>query len=1087
MIGTLVASTNNHLGIGKVAAMDGDSATVEYFESIGRRSRLDLPLSSLRRVRLAPQQRCYLQDGEPGRWIAGRIGNKVDSEYEVLFPDKGARYVEERAIYVRCAGPLVDPVETLAAYGHETAFFHLHRSGFVRSLLRQRASSRGLTGLLSSRIGILPHQVEVVRRVLEDPVQRYLLADEVGLGKTIEAGIVLRQFLLDEPRGRALIVTPPFLVEQWREELEDKFRVSQFGDRVRLVGADAIDGLAPDAEVGLLIVDEAHHLAALAGVHDPGERESFGRLAALAHGTDRLLLLSATPALNHEHDFLAMLHLLDPAAYRLDDLDSFRHRVQQRQEIGRLLLPLMEGAPSFVLKRTAERLRAAFPGDADLEGLIQRLLGTIAVPGPDPVGRDEAVRAIRGHVGETYRLHRRMLRSRRSTAADGALAGRRNPEVFGQVVSEFDLDDEGEALHGLLDEWRVAALAAIPAAASEERDVVHAQLTGLYRILFECAGTWPQVLGAVSQARLARHVPEGCAMDLEAGAAEAVASIPLFPGEEEILGAMVRAAAEPGSGGRLGLLEQLLAPSARRAGSRETFVVFTSFPSASREIVRHLSDRLGTASVAGYHLGMSGTEVEAQVRRFRDSAECFVLVCDRSGEEGRNLQMADWLIHFDLPLAPNRIEQRIGRLDRIGRGRAVRTRILLGPEVEPSAFEAWFRLLHDGFRVFDGSIASLQFFVDERVPSVLEALFEGGPGALSPELAKTLNAEIAEEQVRLDEQSVLDEIDTRQPGAAATLDVSIGTLEADWGQMRQEMESWICGALQFQARRAGQAVQYVASRDRTLVSHDFLVRRFYPFARMRGTFDREAARGDVELYRAGHPFVDLFGRAVHSDDRGQAFAIWRSEPSWSRESGAEWMGFRFDYAVQTDLSPAREVLARHGVPQSGMRSLLRRADAFLPPSLHVVFTDTEGEEVTDPDVLNVLTRPFRRVRDGGSDTNLTKDRLPLLQRLVNRDAWAGVCRGARTASERSIREQPSFADNCRRQAAVAARELAVRVRILERRMARNEGDRMGTGRELSMERELAYALCRGITTPELRLDSVGFIVISGRGPHEEEV
>ena len=77
--------------------------------------------------------------------------------------------------------------------------------------LMQRGATAGLTGLISARIKLLPHQVHVVRRVLEDPVCRYLLADEVGLGKTIEAGIIARQLRLDKPNARILVVVPSAL------------------------------------------------------------------------------------------------------------------------------------------------------------------------------------------------------------------------------------------------------------------------------------------------------------------------------------------------------------------------------------------------------------------------------------------------------------------------------------------------------------------------------------------------------------------------------------------------------------------------------------------------------------------------------------------------------------------------------------------------------------------------------------------------------------------------------------------------------------------------------------------------------------
>ena len=102
------------------------------------------------------------------------------------------------------------------------------RLPFLRSILRQRSAAHGMRAVLSSCIELHAHQVETAWRVLQDPVQRYLLADEVGLGKTIEAGIIIRQMLLDKPNLRVQLILPPFLLEQWKRELTQKFRVHDF-------------------------------------------------------------------------------------------------------------------------------------------------------------------------------------------------------------------------------------------------------------------------------------------------------------------------------------------------------------------------------------------------------------------------------------------------------------------------------------------------------------------------------------------------------------------------------------------------------------------------------------------------------------------------------------------------------------------------------------------------------------------------------------------------------------------------------------------------------------------------------------------
>ncbi|HEX8091987.1 MAG TPA: DEAD/DEAH box helicase [Blastocatellia bacterium] len=277
-----------------------------------------------------------------------------------------------------------------------------------------------MTGLLSSNIILYPHQVEVTRRVLGDPVQRYLLSDEVGLGKTIEAGIVLRQYLLDEPKKRAVVLAPKMLVEQWMYELEEKFNIFDFGKRVYIASTDELIKLRPLREtdrIGMLIVDEAHHIAAGAYSSDPKLQKRFLSCQQLVHHADRLLLLSATPILNNEKDFLAMLHLLDPVTYNLNDLDAFRNRVNKRQDIGRTLLSFREGAAPFVLKTGINRLRSVFAEDKCLHALLDELQQILQSPEADVINQTSVVRSIRTHVSETYRLHRRMLRSRRESVS----------------------------------------------------------------------------------------------------------------------------------------------------------------------------------------------------------------------------------------------------------------------------------------------------------------------------------------------------------------------------------------------------------------------------------------------------------------------------------------------------------------------------------------------------------------------------------------------------------------------------------------------------------------------------------------------
>ena len=161
-------------------------------------------------------------------------------------------------------------------------------------------------GVISSVIDLYDYQIEVARRVLEDTKQRYLLADEVGLGKTIEAGSTIRQYILDHPEGHVVVITPPLLRRQWVSELRQKFLIDDFDRAVVSVLAHdkpeswlegARDGLgrfSRHSKAGLVAVDEAHHLAAWrVPVVMPGTGTSV--LAGLTAAVPTLLLLSANP------------------------------------------------------------------------------------------------------------------------------------------------------------------------------------------------------------------------------------------------------------------------------------------------------------------------------------------------------------------------------------------------------------------------------------------------------------------------------------------------------------------------------------------------------------------------------------------------------------------------------------------------------------------------------------------------------------------------------------------------------------------------------------------------------------------------
>ena len=610
-----MSARTNGFGPGRLVAVDDRGrATVRYFDSIadGGQPEFSVPYDQLEFATVWPQSRVFWRDQE-GDWRSGRaLYSTVGQD---LFEVKtGSTYelVEAKDVFPRWQRPLENPLSVAMAMGFESPYYAERRTSFLEHLLRQRGASRGLPSITSSVIEHHPHQLRIARRVLQDPVQRYLLADEVGLGKTIEAGIILRQLLIDDPKTKAIVLAPRFLIPQWQRELAEKFLLGDFPeDAVAFAPHEEPEEWTLNREPpDILIVDEAQHLAALWKHTELTMAARYSRLADMAHRVERLLLLSATPVLHREAAFLAMLHLLDPEIHELEDLDGFRERVAKRTEVGELFFTLAEDTPAFLLGNKIDRLRELFPSDARLSGcllqLSEALDGDQDLTGP--------VRRVRAHLSESYRIHRRMLRTRRSTAAESyQVAGRSDPHlVFGD-------DPAVQGLEQLVDDWRSALVGRLETDSTiAESDVIDAMLE-----LLTCLLSDHGMLAAWAEQRLK-------------GAMLTTGDL-FLPDEDEsaILNELATAATE--SGADTVRVELAVDAVLDRVRGREKALLFTSSTRIAAEVHSQLSDILVRPheELAIHTTDIEPEEAEAEIARFEDpSSRCQFLICDQSAEEG---------------------------------------------------------------------------------------------------------------------------------------------------------------------------------------------------------------------------------------------------------------------------------------------------------------------------------------------------------------------------------------------------------------------------------------------------------------------
>lgn len=370
---------------------------------------------------LPNETRVFVQTA-PNAWRVGRVADGLqgpDSSftYEVKFPNSTTLDLHEDKLFVRCLDLFPDPADVLAFGCSETQFFADRRRRALWRLRTLRSAAGGLTGLVSAGIEIVPHQVAAVRRVLQDPSLRYLLADEVGLGKTIEAGAIIRQILIDEPSRKVVVLVPSAIAEQWIAELTKRFCIADFPDAVKVLSYERAIEVSPQTPPDLLVIDEAHHVIATS---DTVSQIPLHRIADLAKSAPRLLLLSATPTLSDVDRLLGLLNLLDPTNYPLTDREGFRRKVEERQRIGRLLLPMRIGATPFVVQQQARLAKRMFSEDPTVQEEADKAIAA----GTNREALDAAVDSLRDHIVQTYRIHQRLIRTRRIDVEQWAMRPR---------------------------------------------------------------------------------------------------------------------------------------------------------------------------------------------------------------------------------------------------------------------------------------------------------------------------------------------------------------------------------------------------------------------------------------------------------------------------------------------------------------------------------------------------------------------------------------------------------------------------------------------------------------------------------------
>ncbi|MGH7466983.1 MAG: helicase-related protein [Longimicrobiales bacterium] len=500
-----------------------------------------------------------------------------------------------------------------------------------------------------SRIDPLPHQLAAVYDFLLKPARvRFLLADDAGAGKTVMAGLLVRELKLRGLAERILVICPSNLTFQWQRELREKFDeqfvvlkgasireqfgVNQWLEQKQLITSldlakrvDILPGLQ-QVKWDLVIVDEAHRMSWTPPAKKTA-RYALGEL--LRDSTDHYLLLTATPHKGDPDHFSRFLQLLDADAYA--DVKSIREAMNQRR------------APSY-LRRTKEAM-VYFP-ERDADGTwVQRKIFTKRIPRTIDFQID-------GAEFDLYRAATNYVKSQSTRAAARGDDARARAVGFLMALYQRRLASSTRSLRLSL-EKRARRLEAALADAQELARSAPATLPDADELeeMDDLEREWMErVLEAVSLAGNAEQVREE------------------VRGLDE-LAERARMVEDSGVEAKLGRLKDLLDAEGFRTEPDKRLLIFTEFKDTLEYLVERL--REWGFRVGFIHGGMNpGSREEAGSRLYAEQqfreGEIQVLVATEAAGEGINLQVCHILFNYDIPWNPNRLEQRMGRIHRYG-------------------------------------------------------------------------------------------------------------------------------------------------------------------------------------------------------------------------------------------------------------------------------------------------------------------------------------------------------------------------------------------------------------------------------------
>lgn len=724
----------------------------KYFEFIPEEVD-EVPIDALEHCHI--YKRSLVKVGKKTATIVEYRG-KFEEGFEYYLQDnetKGFICVWEGDITASFFSGSANPTHQLKKYEFQNPCWYLGRQIVKETMNILDNSIFGFKILAGCKIYLKAFQLNAIMQCLQGDTCRYMLADEVGLGKTIEACSVLKIYLSNSAEKKVLITVPSALVPQWRTELLFKFGMIEGENEnlnyISLIAVEELTSVQSSQTWDFVIVDEVHNYLK--------DFSLYETLHALSTNTENIILLSATPIQQRKEEYLNLLRLILPQKYDEISIDEFSELVEKQNKISRLAHSLLDDIDSFKNELLPEVEEEDPHDNEDIQDELEQIQATLKslstiikdniltnmIDRLDTSSEDfgmYSIQVIISYICDNYQIERNIIRGRRAILGvypkdiDGEFSERRLEELI-YTIDEENTYYENEAYRTLM-EWIMSIQDEV------DNEKIITKIGPVIEAFFSSPWAYKAMLDRIS---FENEIPSSVRMSAERWIVdedEAIANIAdLLDDVDE----------HPSR-----LIKLLYFIDTELFGKK--VVVFTDHIETFDVYYNLLREMYGD-EVTGFSKNIDIYESEINIYLFQSDPECKILVCDKTGGEGRNLQIADYVVHVDLPWNINTIEQRIGRLDRLGRN--VETSVTSVVIHSNNTYEdQLFKFWNEGLNVFKQSLSGLEIIMNDINQKIIDSIrtdFEFGLYRLIPELIK----EAAEMRETVQREQIFDTVALR--------------------------------------------------------------------------------------------------------------------------------------------------------------------------------------------------------------------------------------------------------------------------------------------------------------------------------------